>query len=103
MSESGTAASVSRVTAATMCLCGVFPCRVRLPLFCVMVLVIDALEHDRESQAGGLTGANTEITHPAAACLVFVCGAAAGQQPGISARTVSPLDATVHRNRLASS
>ena len=82
-----------------MCPCGVFPCRVRLPLFCVMVLVIDALEHDREPQAGGLTGANTEITHPAAACLVFDCGAAAGQQPGISARTVSPLDATVHRNR----
>ena len=72
----------------------------KLPLFCVMVSVIDALENDREPQAGGLTGANTEITHPAAAaCLVFDCGAAAGPQPGISARTVSPLDATVHRNR----
>ena len=82
-----------------MCLCGVFPCRARLPLFCVMVLVIDALENNREPQARGLTGANTAIIHPAAACLVFDCGAAAGQQPGISARTVSPLDATVHRNR----
>jgi len=64
-----------------------------------MVLVIDALEHDREPEAGGLTGANTEIIHPAAACRVLDCGAASGQQPGISARTVSPADATVHRNR----
>jgi len=65
-----------------------------------MVLVIDALENNgREPQARGLTGANTEIIHPAAACLVFDCGAAAGQQSGISARTVLALDATVHRNR----
>jgi len=36
-----------------------------------MVLIIDALEHNREPEARGLTGANTEIIHPAAVCRVL--------------------------------
>ena len=70
MSESLTPAPVIQFVASTTGLCGLFPCRVRRPvrppLVCAMVLGIDALEHRREVEGGGLTGANCELFHSVA-------------------------------------
>jgi len=98
MIESWSAAPVIQFVASKTHLCALCVCWVRPPLVHQMVLGIDAPEHDRELEGGGLTGANTEIIHSAAACRLLDSGAASGQQPCISARTVSTLDARVHRN-----
>jgi len=64
-----------------------------------MVLEIDAPEHSREYEGGGLTGANSEISHSAAACRLLDSSAEPGQQHCISARIVSTQAARDHGNR----
>ena len=105
MSESLTPAPVIQFVASTTGLCGLFPCRVRwpvrLPMVCAMVLGIDALEHRRELEGGGLTGANCELFHSVAVCCLFGSSIEPGQPPCICARTVSSQAARDHRTRLS--
>jgi len=99
MSESLTPAPVIQFVASTTCLCGLFPCRVRPPLVCAMVVGIDALEHRRELEGGGLTGANCELFHSVAVCCLLDSSIEPGQPPCICARTVSSQAARDHRTR----
>jgi len=80
-------------------LCVLFVCRARPPLVHQMVLEIDAPEHSREYEGGGLIGANSEISHSAAACRLLDSSVEPGQQSCVSARIVSTQAARDHGNR----